>query len=89
MTCSFKAGDRKHPGNHRPITNLPSFSKILEKKVKTRLHEYLLSSELLVPEQYGFRKGMNTEHAIPSVIQAVHNFKRLLTHLTERYCSTK
>ena len=74
MTCSFQAGDRKHPGNYRPITKMPSFSKISEKIVKTRLHKYLLSSELLVPEQCGFRKGMSNERAIHSVIQAVHNY---------------
>ena len=33
VMCSFKAGDRKNPGNYRPITILPSFSKILEQIV--------------------------------------------------------
>ena len=50
MTCLLKAGNRKHPGNYTPITILPSFSKILEKILKTQLQEDLLSSELLVPE---------------------------------------
>ena len=35
VTCSFKAGNRKNPGRFRPITILPSFSKILEKIVKS------------------------------------------------------
>lgn len=30
------------------------------------------ASELMVPEQYGFRKGMSNEHAIHSVTQDVH-----------------
>ena len=42
---------------------MPSFSKISEKIVKTQLQEYLFSCELLVSEQYGFRKGISTEHA--------------------------
>ena len=32
----------------------------------------MTSHELLAPEQFGFRKGMSTEHAIHSVVKAVH-----------------
>ena len=39
VTCLVKAGDRTHPGKYGPITIFPSFSKILEKTVKTQLQE--------------------------------------------------
>ena len=73
MACLFKARDRKYPRNYKQVTILPSFSRILVKIVKTQLQEYVISSELLLPEQYGFRKGLSTVYTIHSVKQAVHN----------------
>ena len=37
----FKAGDKSIFSNYRPISVLPSFSKILEKPVYNRLIDYL------------------------------------------------
>jgi hypothetical protein len=51
--------------NYRPISLLTAFSKILE-KVKVmynRLNHYLQTNNILIQEQYGFRKGISTENA--------------------------
>jgi len=50
--------------NYRPISLLPTFSKILERLVYNRLYQFLNSHNLLTSAQYGFRKGLSTEYAI-------------------------
>ena len=60
----FKKGNKKLLENYRPISILPSISKIFEKVVFNQLTGYLESNNLLHPNQYGFRKKCSTEHAI-------------------------
>ena len=50
--------------NYRPISLLPAFSKILEKNIHHRLYDFLTSNNLLIPNQYGFRKSLSTDLAI-------------------------
>jgi len=50
--------------NYRPISLLPTFSKILERIVYNRLYQYLQTHDILTPAQYGFRKKLSTELAI-------------------------
>jgi hypothetical protein len=49
--------------NYRPISLLTTFSKVLEKVMYNRLSHYLQTNNILVPEQFGFRKGISTENA--------------------------
>jgi hypothetical protein len=49
--------------NYRPISLLTTFSKVLEKVMYKRLSHYMKTNKILVPEQFGFRKGMSTENA--------------------------
>jgi hypothetical protein len=49
----FKNGDEKKIENYRPISFLPSFPKILEKMVYSRLMNYVVTNNILAPEQYG------------------------------------
>lgn len=50
--------------NYWPISLVISFSKILETLVFNRLKQYLQAIKILVPEQFGFRKGNTVERAI-------------------------
>ena len=50
--------------NCRPISVLPSFSKILEKLVYNRLIDYLSKYKILSDNQFGFRKHHSTEYAL-------------------------
>lgn len=52
----FKAGDKNDITNYRPISILPTLSKILERVVYNRLINYLNALNILNPSQYGFRK---------------------------------
>jgi hypothetical protein len=49
--------------NNRPISLLSTSSKVLEKVMHNRLNHYLQNNNILVPEEFGFRKGMSTEDA--------------------------
>lgn len=56
----FKGGEKTVFQNYRPISVLPSFSKIFEKVVFNRLLSYIEGNNILCNNQYGFRKGHST-----------------------------
>ena len=60
----YKKLDKTQIQNYRPISLLPSFSKIFEKIAYNQLYNYFLSNNLLCKSQYGFRKKHSTDHAI-------------------------
>jgi hypothetical protein len=49
--------------NYRPISLLATFSKVLQKVMYNRLSQHMRCKNILVPEQFGFRKGISTEDA--------------------------
>ena len=63
-----KKGDKMNYTNYRPISILPTFSKVFEKAIYTRLSEYLINNKLLVENQYSFQKGLATDNAIFKLI---------------------
>jgi len=50
--------------NYRPISTLPVFGKILEKLIYRRLYSFLISKGIITENQFGFRKGHSTSHAL-------------------------
>ena len=60
----FKKGDPHSFNNYRPITLLPSFSKILEKLVYNRVLSHLNKHHLLFESQYGFRNNHSCDLAL-------------------------
>jgi len=56
-------GDKFNISNYRPISLLPTFTKIYEKAMYSRLSQNLQTNNILAPEQYAFRNGMSTEDA--------------------------
>ena len=59
----FKKNDASVIDNYRPISLLPSISKLFEKVVFLQLSEYFTCSKLLHEGQYGFRENHSTELA--------------------------
>ena len=68
----FKTGDTADISNYRPISVLPCFSKILERVMYNRLYKYLTDQKILRPQQFGFRKGHSTEHAIVQLVDQIY-----------------
>ena len=60
----FKSDDKSVFSNYRPISVLPSFSKILERAVYNRLMDFLTEYKILSDNQFGLRKHHSTEYAL-------------------------
>ena len=56
----FKKDDKQNASNYRPISILPTISKILEKAVHTQFYAYLTENNLISPNQFGFRLKSST-----------------------------
>jgi len=67
----FKSGDRSQFNNYRPVSILPSISKIFEKLVCNRLMEYLSKFEILCDNQYGFRRNYDTSMAVVDTVDKI------------------
>lgn len=73
VTPIFKNGDAAKISNYRPISILPSFSKIFEIIIKQRLGTFLTKNEFLHKEQFGFEKNSNTTAACLSLTHFITN----------------
>ena len=67
----FKKGQTDSLNNYRPISLLPSLSKLLERLVYTRTLIFLNKCNILSDSQFGFRKKHTTTHAILTFIDKV------------------
>ena len=59
-----KKGSVNICGNFRPISILPSFSKVFEKLVNNQILNFLEENNLISDYQYGFRKKCSTSDAV-------------------------
>ena len=66
-----KKNEKNLKGNYRPISLLPIFGKILEKLIYDSLYSHLVSSELLNPNQSGFRPGDSTVNQLISMTHTI------------------
>ena len=64
----FKDGDRGLPTNYRPISVLPTISKLIERHVQKHLYAYLSKYKLLHSAQSGFRPGHSCQTALVNII---------------------
>ena len=78
-----KKGDKFNISNYRPISLLPTFSKIFEKAMYSRLNQHLCTNNILVPEQYAFRKGISTEDVAFRLTESVLKSLNQKLHLEE------
>ena len=67
----YKKGDSSLLVNYRPISLLPTISKIFEKVIHDQLYDYFDKYNLLAEQQYGFRKQHSTEYAAVKLIDHV------------------
>ncbi|CAB3998795.1 Hypothetical predicted protein [Paramuricea clavata] len=60
----YKNGQRNMPGNYRPISVLPTISKIMERILYDQLYDYFTKFGHLSDCQFGFRKFHSTTTAL-------------------------
>jgi len=63
VTPIYKNGKKENIGNYRPISVLPSVSKVFEKALANQLTDYLEENKYLPSNQYAYRSLHSTEHA--------------------------
>jgi len=77
----FKKGEKTKISNYRPISLLPSFSKIIEKIIHKRLNCYLIENNILANEQFGFKEQSTTDMATQALLNNIQlslDIKRLV-----------
>ena len=60
----FKSGDKQDVSNYRPISILTFFAKVFEKILYNNLSNFFDRNDSIHENQFGFRKGHSTNHAI-------------------------
>ncbi|VDI82471.1 Hypothetical predicted protein [Mytilus galloprovincialis] len=68
VTPVFKDGDKLLATNYRPISVLPTLSKLIEKHVSNKMYKYLSKLKLLHPTQSGFRPQHSCQTALINII---------------------
>ena len=59
-----KAAEKEDPNNYRPISILPTISKIFERHLSNQLLAFLSKHDLLAKHQSGFREGHSCQTAL-------------------------
>ena len=59
--------------NYRPVSILLISGKIFERIIYNRLYKFLTSKGVLQDEQFGFRKGHSTPHALHKSVHSISN----------------
>ena len=68
----YKKNEHDKMSNYRPISLLPTVSKIFEKVVFSQMYDYITANNILCESQHGFRKNHSTETA---AIEFIENLK--------------
>lgn len=79
----YKCKNKEEVNNYRPISLLPTLSKILEKIYHKRIYNFLQKNEILYNSQYGFRPKHSTHDAITELITNItDNIEEKITSLS-------
>ena len=71
VTPLHKKDDRTAISNYRPISLLPTMSKIIERVIHSQLYAYFNENNLITEQQYGFRPRHSTELAALKLTDAI------------------
>lgn len=71
VTPIFKGGNASNVSDYRPVSVLPSVSKIYEKAMYDRLYSFFQDNNILIQEQYGFRKALSPNLALRNLIEYI------------------
>ena len=77
----YKKEDEQLLENYRPVSTLPVFGKILEKLIYSRLYSFLISKGIINENQFGFRKGHSTSHALNYSVEHIQSLIKNKQHV--------
>ena len=90
ITPLHKKGRKDNKDNYRPVSILPTLSKILERILFEQISVYF--DKFLSDQQCGFRKGYSTQHCLLNLLEKWKNsvdkgkaFGALLTDLSKTF----
>ena len=69
----YKNGGKDNPNNYRPISLLPSISKIFERVLYNRLLDHLTYFNLFFCNQFGFRPKKSTVDALVHITETIRH----------------
>lgn len=69
----LKSNDSNDVSNYRPLSLLPTFSKIFERVMANQLTDFLENNNLLDKEQHGFRAGKSVISAGADFLESIVN----------------
>ena len=67
ITPSHKEDDRTKKDNYRPVSIMPSVSKLFEKNMYEDINKFM--NDKLSPYLCGFRKGYNTQYCLMVMLE--------------------
>lgn len=67
----YKKGDKNYEGNYRPVSVLPTLSKIFERIAYEQVSEYMKCNDLLYEYQSGFRETFSTDTAVINLTDTI------------------
>lgn len=67
----LKKGDIGDPNNYRPISIIPTFSKIFEKVMFKKMLMFIEEHNIISNHQFGFRKGVSTIDALFNFLETI------------------
>ncbi|GBM35555.1 putative RNA-directed DNA polymerase from transposon X-element, partial [Araneus ventricosus] len=65
--------DLSLPQNYHPISLLSCLSKVFESVLLRRLNQFLDDNNIIISEQFGFRKKLSTNHQLVRVTELIHD----------------
>lgn len=69
--------------SYRPISLLPTMSKLLEKIINSRLNTHLTKHNILMPEQYGFRERHGTTQQLFRLADHIRHHANINKHTVQ------
>ena len=77
----YKKDNEELLENYRPVSTLAVFGKIFEKIIYNRLYSFFQSQNTLYENQYGFRRGHSTSHALNFSVNYVESCLKKKQHV--------
>lgn len=69
----FKKNNRQRVENYRPVSLLPTLSKVLERIVHSRLYNYCMENKLLTEKNSGFKRDDSTVNQLLNITNKITN----------------